>query len=86
MRICQIFEKKDKPFRPLFLLVAAGLIFSVFILNHFTQSESFADQAQLSNADCVKCHAAVAGWWTARGANIKPPLAAWTAIKDILRW
>jgi predicted CXXCH cytochrome family protein len=71
IRVSQICKKKRfKSFLPL-LLVATGLFLSGFILNHFTQSESFADQAQLSNADCVKCHAAVAGTVDSKGSKHK---------------
>jgi hypothetical protein len=64
-------EKRGKALWSLLLLVLSGLFISLVIQNYFTRNESFADQAQLSNADCVKCHSAVQGTVESKGSKHK---------------
>lgn len=56
---------------PLLLLAVAAFFVSAVFPNHFVLKEGFAEQAQLSTADCVKCHAAVQGTVDSKGSKHK---------------
>jgi hypothetical protein len=74
----QILKKKGfRNARFFFVLVLAAFFLSVFALNHLGQQEGFAEEqaaksaAQLTNDDCVKCHAGVQGTVENKGSKHK---------------
>jgi hypothetical protein len=68
-------NKKGKFVWSLLLLAVTGFFVSVFLPNQFVVQESFADQAQLSDSDCGKCHASVQSTVDSMGGKHKTAIS-----------
>jgi len=82
MRLTRFVKKKKcRSLLPLFLFILLSLCLTVILPNHFTQREGFAQEqaakqaAELSNADCIKCHANVQGIVDSKGTKHKTAVA-----------
>ncbi len=77
MKITRFFRNKRNNAKRLLSFVAFFGFLSVLLLSHFVLKESFAQEeaakaaAQLSDADCVKCHSAVVGTVDSKGGKHK---------------